>query len=229
LAVTLWRSSFTPFIRSTFSASPICSSDQMPRIPAVRLWASAIARNNPCESCRVRRMRYETTCVRAASGRLRAPSPDEGTALPRRLYLAPLPDPAGQRPRAAPLPDRRRPRLLCPDRARRHQRLCCRGPGLPDRQVQSPQDRPRRLAQGPRRGPARPAASVPPLFRQADQPVDAPSGGRGLLREGLDSPRAQRRGHPPGAQAPRRRLEAGQALADQPRPGVRANRKCATG
>src|SRR5205814_4452428 len=69
------------------------------------------------------------------------------------------------------------------------------------------------------------AAPVPPRRRPADQPVDAAAGRPGLLREGLDSPRPQRRDHPPGAQAPGRRLEARQTLAGQPRPPVRAKKK----
>src|SRR5262249_13830693 len=92
-------------------------------------------------------------------------------------------------------------------------------------QVPRSQDRPRRLAQGTRRRLARLAAPVPPLLRQADQPVDTPPGRRGLLREGLDRPPPQRRGHPPRPEAPGRVLESGQALADQPRPRVRAEKK----
>jgi DNA-binding CsgD family transcriptional regulator len=55
-----------------------------------------------------------------------------------------------------------------------------------------------------------------PHLRQADQPVDSAPGCPGLPREGLDPARAQRRKYPPGAQAAGRRLEAGQALDDQP-------------
>src|SRR5262249_25763609 len=76
-----------------------------------------------------------------------------------------------------------------------------------------------------RRRPPRPAAPVAAQLRQAHQPVDARPGRPGVFREGLDGARAQRRGHPPGPEAPRRRLEARPALARQPRPGVRFKKK----
>lgn len=75
-----------------------------------------------------------------------------------------------------------------------------------------------------RRGPARPAAPVAAQPRQADQPVDALPGRRGLLREGLDAPAARRRGRPADFEAPGRRLAASQALAGQPRPRLRAKK-----
>src|SRR5579875_2781347 len=84
---------------------------------------------------------------------------------------------------------------------------------------------PHRLAQGPRPGLARLAASIPPRPRQGDQLVDLALGRLGLPREGLDPTPAQRRNHPPGAQTPGRHLEACQALAHLSRPGVRAKKK----
>src|SRR5262249_27550808 len=82
---------------------------------------------------------------------------------------------------------------------------------------------------GARRGSARPAAPGAAKLRTAPQPVDARPGGRGLLREGLDQARPQRRVHPPGPEAPGRRLEARQALAGQPDPEYAVKKKRATG
>jgi len=174
------------------------------------------------------RMRYESTSVRSTAVRGGARRPARGAARSRRLYSAPLPDPVAERPGPAPLPDRRRAGLLRAGRPRRPARLRRRAAGLPAPEVQPAQDHPRRLVQGTRRRPARPAAPVAPQPRQADQPVDTGAGRPGLLREGLDAAAAQRRGHPAGAQAPRRRLETRQALAGQPRPRVRAKKNCAT-
>ena len=47
--------------------------------------------------------------------------------------------------------------------------------------------------------------------------------------EGITAPARQRRDDPPGADAARRRLEAGQDLDHQPRPGVPAKKGRATG
>src|SRR5258707_11230290 len=170
-------------------------------------------------------MRYESTSVRSVSFRVRARRAARGAAFGGRLHLAALPDPARQRPGPPALRHRRRAGLLVAVRPQCPARLRRRRGRLPGPEVQQAQDHPLRLAQGPGRRPARPAAPVPAQRRQAYQPVDPGLGRVGLLREGLDAAPPQRRGHPPGAEAPRRRLEARQALVGQPRPRVRAKKK----
>src|SRR5262249_43039039 len=81
------------------------------------------------------------------------------------------------------------------------------------------------LGPPPRRRPPSPAPPQPARLRQAHQPLDAGPRRRGLPRAGVDGTGAERRGHPPGPEAVGHRLEAGQALADQPRPGVRRQKK----
>ena len=175
----------------------------------------------------VRIMRYEIPSLCSAFGRNRADLPALGPPLSQCFYRAPLPGPAAQRPGLAPLANRRRTQLRHPDRPRRPTGFRPTRPGLPVAAAQDTQDHPHRLAPGSRRRSAGLAASVPAHSWQADQPVDAAASCSGLLRKRLDHAPTQRRGHPPGTPALGGRLEAGQALADQPRSRVRAKKKCA--
>src|SRR5262249_27327239 len=76
---------------------------------------------------------------------------------------------------------------------------------------------------GPRADRAIAGAPAPqsPRVRPPDQPVDLGTGRPGQLRPRDQLPPGEWRSHPPGAQAAGGRLEAGQALDHQPRPGVR--------
>ena len=170
-------------------------------------------------------MRCETSHLCFFPDRGPTTAPAAGPALPRRLHRPPLPDPAGQRRRAAPSAAIAR-NLGCAAQTVRNaihafarEGLACLqaevlpaplGPALPGRALPSPA------------GPAAPqpphaSASRPACGRWTWSPRSA--------SPGLDPAAAQRRDDPPGPEAAGRPLAAGQALDHQPRPGVRAKKK----
>ena len=172
---------------------------------------------------------HEATHLRPPADRRRAAGPQGRPPLPRGLHPPTLPDPPPERRRPQAQGDRRRRRLLRPVGPQRHPRLRGRGARLPGREVLAAQGDPRHLR---RRRPAaapRPAPPQPARLRQADEPLDARPGRRGGPRRGPDRSARQRRDDPPGAAAAGRRLEAGQDLDHQPRPGVPAEKGRATG
>src|SRR5262249_12295684 len=69
-----------------------------------------------------------------------------------------------------------------------------RGARVPEGQVPRPQGPGAGVGPQARRGPEGPAPPPAPGVRQADQPVDARAGRRGLPREGVDAPGAVDRG-----------------------------------
>src|SRR5512144_2433402 len=186
---------------------------------------NANAQDRPFNRRRVLIMRYETPIVCSTSDHRRAGYPSAWAPRQRGLYPASLPSPAAQRTGPTTCPDRRRPRLWHADRPRRPACLRPRGAGLPASKAHDSARPTRGLAQGPRRGSACLAASIAARPGQADQPVDAGVGRRSLPREGLDHAPPQPRDPAPGSEASGRRLEACQALADEPRPPVRAKKK----
>jgi hypothetical protein len=170
----------------------------------------------------------ETTSIYPTAHRRRANRFAAGPSLRPSRHPSPLPDPPGQRARAPALSDRPANRRLQFGRPRCPARLRRRGDGLRSPHVQGSQDRSCGLAERSRRRPARPAAPVASDPRQVDPSRDARFGCPGLPREGLDFPIAPRRDHSPDPGPVGRRREAGQALAGQPRPGVRAKKNAAT-
>src|SRR3954452_17031985 len=150
-----------------------------------------------------------------------------GSGLARlgRLHGATRPDRAPERGGAPPARDRARPALRGADRAQWHpgvQRPRRRGPD--GRLVAAQERRP-----GPRRGragaaardPAPVAARLRPRPRHLDPRPPDPGSARGRA----EPDRAVSRDGPAGAAAPGRGLEAGQALADQPRSRLRAKKR----
>ena len=91
--------------------------------------------------------------------------------------------------------------------------------GVVPRVVAAPHH-PCRLRRGRRRAAAGAVAPEPAHLRQADQRLDVGAGRRGQLRAGADRGAGQRRDDPAGDRTAGDRLEAGEALDHQPRPGV---------
>lgn len=172
--------------------------------------------------------RYETIPVCSTFDRLRATPASGWLTLCRRVCLATLPDPPGQRPRADAAANRRQPRLPPFVGSPRHPRLPPRRHCLLAGEVLPTDDRPTGAGRRTRRVTQGVVAPVAPPLGQGHQPVDAAAGRDRLLRTRLDTTAAQRGGHPPSPEAVRHRLEAGQALDHQPRPGIRAKKKLAT-
>lgn len=158
----------------------------------------------------------------SAHGR-RAPGPDGGPALVRRLCPAPLPNAACQCPRRAGAAHRRAAGVRRPDGARRLARLPCpRTRGLTARLLAPP---PAAAAGGSRRtGRAVAGAAAPPptRVRPSPQPVDAGPGGRGERCPGADPHRGQRRSPPQDLAAAGEWLEARQAVEHPSRSAGRA-------
>src|SRR5829696_10107530 len=140
---------------------------------------------------------YETTALCPPPHRRRAAGAGSGAALQRRLYAAPLPNRAGQRPPRATAGDRPRAGLRRPDRAQRHPRLQRPRPGGTPQGLLAAADAPCRLRSTGRRAAAGVVASQPARLRPA-----------------------HRHARPAG-----RALAAGQALAHQPRPAVRRKKR----
>ena len=166
-------------------------------------------------------MGHETPSVSLILGRIRADHPSSRPPLPPCVYAASLPSSAPKRSGPATLPDRRRPGPRRPDRPL----FSGRSPGGAWTAC-NPGPRPPRPStpRWPKQDEMMRLAAPVPARPQANQPVDVAPGRSGLLRKGLDAWPAQRRDHPPGPQTSGRRLEARQALADQPRPGVLAKK-----
>lgn len=175
-------------------------------------------------------MKYETRhYFRSQPDSRRAGTPPARSPFDGRLYLASLPDPAGQCVGPSPRFDRPQPRLHAAFRPQCHPRLRGRRVGLSEGEVLPSPQRPTRAGCRLRRTLASPVAPESAGLRQAPQHLDVGPGGPGLPRQRLGAPRAEPRHHPPGHPAVGRFLATRQALDHQPRPRLRAKKKHATG
>ena len=172
--------------------------------------------------------RYETIPVCSTFDRLRAAAASGRFAFPRCVYLAALPDPPGQCPTPDAATDRPQPRWRSLVGPPCHPHLPQGRHGLLARKVFPTDDRQTPAGHRACRAAQGPVAPIAPHPGQAHQPVEPAPGRHRLFRTRLDAAPAQRRGYPPGPEAVRHPLEAGQTLDYQPRPRLRAKKKRAT-
>src|SRR5262249_25184682 len=161
----------------------------------------------------------------SADGR-RAPGVDGGPALSGRLRLAPLPNPARQRPRRARPPHRQAPGMRRPDGAGWAACVQCRRTRGPAAGLLA--SAPPAAAGVPRRARRAVACAAPPQSARVwppHQSVDAGLGCPSELRRRLDAQGRQWRSHPQDLEASGHRLEARQAVDYQPRPRVRPKKR----
>src|SRR6185369_8286941 len=105
-----------------------------------------------------------------------------------------------------------------------HPRLQRRRPRGPDRRLVAAEERRAGAGRGGAGAAARDPAPAAARLRPREEHLDARPPGAGGARAGAEPDRALGGDDPAGALAPRRGLEAGQALADQPRPRLRAKK-----
>ena len=142
-----------------------------------------------------------------------------------RLYRTPLPDPPRQCRRPANDRDCWQPPLHRSDGAQRHACL----PSARSRRASAPLVAPAHHGDHLRcwglRGPAGAPASESTDVWPAHQPVDTRARRRGQLRPRPHAAAGQHRNHSTGPAPVAGVLEAGQALDDQPRPGLSPQKK----
>src|SRR3954449_6795782 len=148
-----------------------------------------------------------------------------GPARVGRVHRAPGADRAGERGRAPAADDRARAALRRADGPQRRPRLQRRRPRGPDGRLVAAEER----RPGPGRGragaaPGDPAPAAARL-RPRQEHLDPRPPGAGGARAGAEPDRALGGDGPAGAAAAGGRVEAGQALADQPRPRLRAKKR----
>jgi hypothetical protein len=171
-------------------------------------------------------MWHETTDVSSPVEPRGTPATGSGPALLGGVHPAALPDPAGQRARAAPRADCPATELRHPERAPCHSCLAHPRASLVTRPIPPSQAHPRRAR---RRAVAGGAARTAPRLGQSPPHVDPAWGRGGLLGTGPDALPGQHRDDSPSAQAGGRELAARQALDHQPRSPVRLKKSSATG
>src|SRR4051812_18265188 len=143
----------------------------------------------------------------------------------RRAQSAPGADRACERGGAPAADDRARPALRRADGAQRHPCLRRRRPRGPDRRLVAAEERRPGAGRGGTGTAARDPAPVAARLRPRAEHLDPRPAGAGGARARAEPDRPLGGDGPAGAAAPRRRLEAGQALADQPRPRLRAKKR----
>src|SRR5947209_9111026 len=170
-------------------------------------------------------MRHEASPVRASAHGRRARCPEGGLALVRRLHPSSQPDLAGQC-------SWRDPACHCPAAGVRLPAGPQHHPGLQRARhggpagAQPPQPHhPHHLRRGwsratPGAGPSQPAG-----LRVSHQCLDARSVSRRERPPGIDAIPGERRDHSAGNQAVGHRLEAGEALDHQSRPGIHSKKR----
>src|SRR5690242_9332231 len=207
--------------------------------PTTVFWAKEPARNELSDGTKPSAGPSEALCEAAeiASGRdapahlcsraeRRGARPARsGPARPGRVHRAPGADRAGERGRAPAADDRARAALRRADGPQRRPRLQRRRPRGPDGRLVAAEER----RPGPGRGragaaPGDPAPAAARL-RPRQEHLDPRPPGAGGARARTEPDRALGGDGPAGAAAARRGLEAGQALADQPRPRLRAKKR----
>src|SRR3954452_8097524 len=148
-----------------------------------------------------------------------------GPARPGRVHRAPGADRAGERGGAPAPRDRPRAALRRADRAQRHPRLQCRRPRGAGGRLPAAEERRAGAGRGRAGAAARDPAPAAARLRPRPEHPDPRPPGAGGARPRAEPRRPLGGDDPAGAAAVRRGLEAGQALAHEPRSRLRAKKR----
>src|SRR3954452_20181787 len=187
--------------------------------------SSAGPEEDLCEAAEIASGRDAPAHLRSRAERRGARPARSGPARPGRVHRGPGADRAGERGGAPSPRDRPRAALRRADRAQRHPRLQCRRPRGAGGRLVAAEERRAGAGRGGTGTAARDPAPAAARLRPRAEHLDPRPPGAGGARAGAEPDRPLGRDDPAGALAPRRGLEARQALAHQPRPGLRAKKR----